>query len=102
MTSLADMLRMTHVCEGTVHSEEISKQHLESIKTVKQVKQVVEAIQVTAGPSPGSLVGVQIVDPVTHLRSVRPMARNVFTATRKDILASFVVQNNVASLLDQM
>ena len=36
-TSLADMLRMACVCEGTVHSEEISKQYLESIKTVKQV-----------------------------------------------------------------
>ena len=28
---------MAHVCEGTVHSEEISKQYLESVKTVKQV-----------------------------------------------------------------
>ena len=36
-TSLADMLRMACVCEGTVHSEEISKQYLDSIKTVKQV-----------------------------------------------------------------
>ena len=26
-TSLADMLRMARVCEGTVHSEEISKQY---------------------------------------------------------------------------
>ena len=61
-----------------------------------------EAIGVTAGPSPGSLAGVQIVDPVTHLRSARPMAKNVFIATRKDILASFVIQNNVTSHLDQM
>ena len=36
-TSLADMLGMARVCEGTVHSEEISKQYLESVKTVKQV-----------------------------------------------------------------
>ena len=36
-TSLADMLRMARVCEGTVHSEEIFKQYLESVKTVKQV-----------------------------------------------------------------
>ena len=35
--SLADMLRMARVCEGTVHSEEISKQYLESVKMVKQV-----------------------------------------------------------------
>ena len=31
------MLIMAYVCEGTVHSEEISKLYLESVKTVKQV-----------------------------------------------------------------
>ena len=36
-TSMTDMLCMACVCEGTVYSEEISKQYLESIKTVKQV-----------------------------------------------------------------
>ena len=36
-TSLADILRMARVCEGTVHSGEISKQYLESVKIVKQV-----------------------------------------------------------------
>ena len=36
-TSLAEMLRMARVCEGTVHSEEISKQYLKSVTTVKQV-----------------------------------------------------------------
>ena len=36
-TSLADMLHMAQVFEGTVHSEEISKQYLESVKTVKQI-----------------------------------------------------------------
>ena len=36
-TSMTDMLHMAHICEGTVYSEEISKQYLESIKTVKQV-----------------------------------------------------------------
>ena len=35
-TSLAYMLRMARVCEGIVHSEEISKQYLESVKMVKQ------------------------------------------------------------------
>ena len=39
-TSLADMLRMAHVCEGTIHSEEISKQYSESVKTVKQVNAI--------------------------------------------------------------
>ena len=37
MTSMSDMLRMACVCEGTVYSEEISEQYLESIKIVKQV-----------------------------------------------------------------
>ena len=37
MTSLADILRMACVCEGTVHSEEIFKQYLESVETVEQV-----------------------------------------------------------------
>ena len=64
--------------------------------------ETVEAIGVTAGASPGSLAGVQIMDPVTHLKSAKLMTRNAFTATRKDILASFFVQNNVTSLLDQM
>ena len=36
-TSLVDMLRMARVCEGTVHSEETSKQYLELVKTVKQI-----------------------------------------------------------------
>ena len=36
-TSLTDMLRMARICEGTVHSEEISKQYLESAETIKQV-----------------------------------------------------------------
>ena len=36
-TSLVDMLRMARVCEGNVHSEEISKQYLELVKTVKQI-----------------------------------------------------------------
>ena len=39
-TSLVDMLRMARVCEGTVHSEEISKQYLELVKTVKQVNAI--------------------------------------------------------------
>ena len=39
-TSLADMLRMARVCEGTVHSEEISKQYLELVKTVRQVNAI--------------------------------------------------------------
>ena len=34
---MTDMLCMALVCEGTVYSEEILKQYLESIKTVKQV-----------------------------------------------------------------
>ena len=39
-TSVIDMLQMAHTCEGTMHSEELPKQHLESIKTVKQVDSI--------------------------------------------------------------
>ena len=64
--------------------------------------EAVEAIGVIAGPNLENLVGVQIVDPFTHLRCAKHMAKNVFTATKRDILASFVIQSNVASHLDQM
>ena len=114
--SLADMLKMARVCEDTVHYEKISEQYLESVKTVKQV----DAIHQRNSSKPkhkGRGCGghsshnrsqsrkhgrYSIVDPVTHPRSARPMARNVFTATKKDILASFGIQNNMASHLDQM
>ena len=52
--------------------------------------EAVEAIGITAGLTPGSLVGVQTVDPVTYLRSVRHTGKNVLTATEKDILANSV------------
>ena len=51
--------------------------------------EAVEAIGVTAGPSPGSLAGVRIVDPVTHLGGAKPMARNVFTANKKGHYSQF-------------
>ena len=39
-TSVRDMLQMARMCEGTMHSKELSKQYLESIKTVKQVDSI--------------------------------------------------------------
>ena len=39
-TSLTDMLRMARVCEGMVHSEELFKQYLESVKSVNQIDSV--------------------------------------------------------------
>ena len=64
--------------------------------------EAMEATRVTAGLTPGSLVAVQTVDPVTHLRSARHVGKNVFTDTKRDILANSVIQSNVASLLDQV
>ena len=61
--------------------------------------EAVEAIGVTAGLTP---VAVQTVNPVIHLRSARHKGKNVFTATKRDILANSVVPSNVASFLDQM
>ena len=39
-TSVTDMLQMACMCEGTMHSEELSKQYFESIKTIKQVDSI--------------------------------------------------------------
>ena len=75
----------------------------ETIVSLNTKAEAVEAIGVTAGLSPeDQVVGVQIVVPVTHPKNVRHMAKNVFTVIRKDILISFVVSSNMASLLDSM
>ena len=72
-----------------------------TIVSLNTKAETMEAIGVTAGLSPEDLVvGVQIVVPVTHPKNVRHMAKNVFTVIRKDILVSFVIPSNVASLLD--
>ena len=60
MTSMTDMLLMAHVCEGTVYSEKISKQYLESIKTVKQVDAINQCQRSTSkgrghGRGPGQI-----------------------------------------------
>ena len=89
-TSFADMLRMARVCEGTVHSEEISKQHLELVKTVKQVDAIhqqnnskskhkgkdMEAIEarVDTGPNHISQVPVTIVGLIMHPESARMLS----------------------------
>ena len=74
----------------------------ETIVNLNTKAGAVEAKGVIAGPNLESLAGVQIVDSVTHLRSAKLTAKNVCTATRRGILASFVVQSNMASHLDQM
>ena len=74
----------------------------ETIVNLSTKAEAMEAKEVIAGPNLENLVGVQIVDPGTHLRSAKHMAKNVFTATKRDILASFVIQSNMASHLDQM
>ena len=106
-TSLADMLRMARVCEGTVHSKEISKQYLESVKTVKQVDAIhrknnrpksgaVEAIETIADLNPGNPVRIAVL--TIHPESAKLMARNAFTATRKGISVNYVIPNNVENL----
>ena len=65
--------------------------------------EAVEAIGVTAGLNQeGLAAGVQIVVPVTLPKNIRHMTKNVFTATSKDILVSFVILSNLESLLDPM
>ena len=74
----------------------------ETIVSLSTKAEAMKAIGVIAGLNLESLAGVQIVYPVTHLRSAKHTAKNVFTATKRDILASFVIQSNVASHLDQL
>ena len=100
-TSLADMLRMARVCEGTVHSEEISKQYLESVKTVKQVD-AIHQWNNSKSKHKGSLAGVPIVVLAIHPKSARHMAKSASIAIRKGISASFVIPSNVKNLLDPM
>ena len=54
-----------------------------------------EAIEAIADLSPGSQVLVQIVVPIICPESARLMVRNVFTATKSDTLASYVISSNV-------
>ena len=56
--------------------------HQRTIVNLSTKAEAVEAIGVIAGLNLESLVGVQIVDPVTHLRSAKHTAKNVFTATK--------------------
>ena len=49
----------------------------ETVGNLSTKAEAMEAIGVIAGPNLENLVGVQIVDPVTHLRSAKHMAKNV-------------------------
>ena len=52
-TSVTDMLRTARVGKGTIHSEELSKQYLKSIKTVKQVDSINRTRSVSKGRGRG-------------------------------------------------
>ena len=92
-TSMTDMLCMAHVCEGTVYSEEISEQYLESIKTVKQVD-AINQHQRSASKGRGCgqsqsqhdhQATVPIVVQVTLPRGAKHLVKNATTATKKAI-----------------
>ena len=69
-----------------------------TITDLSQKAEAVEAIEVIADLNLGSLVLVQIVVPVTHPGSVKPMAKNVFSATKRDISVNYVVPGNMENL----
>ena len=111
-TSLADMLRMARVCEGTVHSEKISKQYLESVKMVKQVDTIHQQCNKNRFRSIGRGCGghrshsqsqsrkpegncYNVVALIIHPENVRPMVRSAFTVTKRDTSANYVAQSNV-------
>ena len=62
-----------------------------TITDVSQKAEAVEAIEVIADLNLGSLVLVQIVVPVTCPGSVKHIAKNVFTATKRDISVNYVI-----------
>ena len=109
--SLADVLRMARVCEGTFHSEEISKQYLESVKTVKQVNAIHRknnrpksngrghaghrSHSQSQSRKPGSCSNCGSNHPS---QSAKLMARSAFTATRKGTSVNYVIPDNVENL----
>ena len=114
--SLVDML-MAHVCEGTVHSKEISKQSLELVKTVKQVDAIHQRNNSKSkhkgrgrgghrshsrSQSRRSGGGCSNCGSSHPPKKCKACGKERFTATRKDILVSFVILSNVESLLDPM
>ena len=72
-----------------------------TITDLSQKAEAVEAIEVIADLNLGSLVLVQIVVPVTHPGSVKPMAKNVFTATKRDISVNYVIPDSMENQQQQ-
>ena len=66
--------------------------------TITDLSQKAEAIGVIADLNLGSLVLVQIVVPVTCPGCVKHMAKNVFTATNRDISVNYVMPGNMENL----
>ena len=88
---MTDMLHMACICEGTMHSEEISKQYLKTIKTVKQV----DSINHTRSASNQKAdlqdqATVPIVAVAICLNNVKPLAKNAITVIKKAIFHSTV------------
>ena len=69
-----------------------------TITDLSQKAEAMEAIEVIADLNLGSLVLVQIVVPVTRPGSVKPMAKNVFTATERDISVNYVIPDSMENL----
>ena len=112
--SLQDALQITCLAEGTMHTEELSKQYLDTVKKDTQidnihhnkpkhdkVKERVVVNKITPTVAREDLRLEETVTTVglnTHPETVLHMARSVITAKRKDITPNAVVPELAPSL----
>ena len=109
---MTDMLCMACVCEGTMHSEEISKQYLKTIKTAKQVDPINRTRSASKDRGCGRTVAktdtdhsqkvdlqgqatVPIVAVANCLNDVKPLAKNAITVIKKAIFHSTLDPSNI-------
>ena len=111
--SLYDALQITRLAEGTIHSDELSKQYLNTVKKDTQIDSLhhnKSKHDKSKGKGNGngrqhcSVVNgntketVIIVGPNTHLKGVLHMAKNVITVKRRNIIPNVVTPELKPSL----
>ena len=99
--SLHDALKITRLAEGTIYSEELLKQYLDTVKKdttttspnetrARVMVKVNDIVQTVASEDLRLEEIVTIVGPNTHLRGVQHMAKNVIIVKRRDITPNVV------------
>ena len=101
--SVTDMLRMACVCEGTMHSKELSKQYLESILTqsgqgVLAKAEAIDIAKTNIGHSlkanPDQAPTVPIVAVAIPPNDVRLLAKNAITVIKEATFHNTAGLNN--------